>query len=206
MSILKTLRSAVFEEDEEATRAPATGAAAPGGAPAATGHVPSGPEHALAPGADDDVYRALLEKTSFEVTGAGRAVARYLGAMDALPLDGSVKLRTAIAQARRLDGLTDDALLASFGAMKGALEAEQRSFHEASARFKAGEIDDREGRMRALTTEIDDRQAQLARLTAELAQARASMARTTARFTTAADRREGEIAQEQARLAAVLGG
>lgn len=202
MSILKTLRNAVFEEEERV--------AAPGAGPSPVAATPgaSAPEQAPAPApeADDGVYRALLEKTSFDATDAGRLVARYLGAMDALPVDASLKLKTAIAQATRLDGVTGAALLASFDAMKRTLDEEQRSFQEASAQFKAGEIDEREGRMRALTTEIDDRQAQLARLSAELAQARASMARTTARFVTAADRRDREIAQERARFAAVLGG
>jgi hypothetical protein len=195
MSILKSLRNAVFEEERPATR----DAGAP--SPAA-----SAPEPVVVTDADDGIYRALVEKTSFDGTDAGRLIARYLGAMDALPMDASLKLRTAIAQASRIDGVSEEALLASFDAMKRALELEQRSFEEASARFKAGEVDDREGRMRALTTEIDDRQAQLARLTAELAQARVSMARTTARFTTAADRRDREIAQERARFAAVLRG
>jgi hypothetical protein len=201
MSILKTLRNAVFEEEEERAATPGAGPS-----PLAAARAASAPEPALGPEPDDGIYRALVEKTSFEATDAGRLVGRYLGAMDALPLEASLKLKTAIAQARRLDGLTDETLLASFDAMRGALAVEQRSFLEASARFKAGEIDDREGRMRALTTEIDDRQAQLARLTAELAQARASVARTTAQFNTAADRREHEIAQEHARFAAVLRG
>ena len=205
MSILKTLRNAVFEEEERPAPRDA-GPRSPAAAPAASPPAGSAPEPVLAADADDGIYRALLEKTSFDATDAGRAIGKYLGAMDAVPLEASLKLETAIAQARRIDGVTDDALLASFDAMRRALELEQRSFQEASARFKAGEVDDREGRMRALTTEIDDRQAQLARLTAELAQARASMARTTARFTTAADRRDHEIAQERDRLAAVLRG
>jgi hypothetical protein len=200
MSILKTLRDAVFEEEER----PAT--PEPGTSPPAAAPAVNAPEAIPVPAPDDGIYRALLEKTSFDATETGRLVGKYLGAMDALPLEASLKLRTAIAQARRIDGVQEDALLASFDAMKRALEVEQRSFEEASARFKAGEIDDREGRLRALTTEIDDRQAQLARLTAELAQARASMARTTARFTTAADRRDQEIAQERDRFAAVLRG
>lgn len=201
MSILKTLRSAVFEEEEERGATTAAGASAP-----LTAATASAPENPVAPDVDDGIYSALLDRTSFEATDAGQTVARYLGAMDALPLDAALKLRTAAAQARRLDGVSDDALRASFDAMKAALDVERRSFEEASARFKAGEIDEREGRMRALTAEIDDRQAQLARLTAELAQARTSMARTAARFTAAADRRDQEIAQERARFAAVLGG
>jgi hypothetical protein len=203
MSILKTLRDAVFEEEDGP---PATEVGGAGGAGAAAGSAASAPEQVAAPEADDGTYRGLAEKTSFEATDAGRAVGKYLSAMDALPLDAALKLRTAVAQARRLDGVGDDALLATFDAMKGALEVERRSFQEASARFKAGEIDEREGRMRALTTEIDDRQAQLARLTAELSHARASMARITARFATAVERRDREIEQERARFAAVLRG
>jgi hypothetical protein len=206
MSILKTLRDAVFEEEDGPPAADASSAGSAGGASAAAGSAASAPTQVATPDVDDGTYGGLVEKTSFEATDAGRAVGKYLSAMDSLPIEAALKLRTAVAQARRLDGVGDDALLATFDAMKGALEAERQSFQEASARFKAGEIDEREGRMRALTTEIDDRQAQLARLTAELAHARASMARITARFATAVERRDREIEQERARFAAVLRG
>ncbi len=201
MSLLKTLRDVVFEEDAGAeARHDAKPAASP---PEST---PTATTHAFVPDADDDTYKTLVQKTSFEATDVGRIIWKYLSTMESLPLDQSLKFKTAITQANKLDGVTDDAVLATFDTMKSALDVEHRRFEEASARFKTAEIDDRQARLSALTTEIDERQRQVSQITAELSQAQANIARIASQFTAAADRRSHEIEQERSRFAALLKG
>src|SRR6185369_15568740 len=121
------------------------------------------PATPLAPAAGE-AYDALLARTSFQATEPGRALHRYLAALEGVALDPAVRLAAALAQARKLDGVSADAVRAGFDAMRGALDVERRRFDDASARFRAGEIEERQRRMQALTAEIDDRQRQLAQL------------------------------------------
>jgi hypothetical protein len=202
MSILTTLKDAVFEpEPDEGAHSPKENLAATA---ATVGQLPArAPATALAAAAGD-AYDALLARTSFQATEPGRALHRYLAALEGVPLDPTVRLEAALAQARRLDGVSADAVLAGFDAMRGALDLERQRFDEASARFRAGEIDERQRRMQALTGEIDERQRELGQLGTELAQAQANVARAASQFATAAERRGREIDEERSRFTALL--
>jgi hypothetical protein len=206
MSILTTLKDAVFEpEPGEAVRPPnvnhaALQAVADGGA----ARPPSPPPSTALAAATGEAYDALLARTSFQATEAGCALNRYLAALDGVPLDPAVKLSAALAQARKLDGVTADAVRAGFEEVRVALDLERKRFEEASARFRTGEVEARQRRIQALTGEIDERQRLLAQLATELTQAQANVARAASQFTAAADRRGREIDEERSRFAALL--
>lgn len=199
MSILTTLKDAVFEpEPSEGSHSPREHQGVP------DEPLPARPPVSPVALAGSAAYDALLARTSFEATEPGRALHRYLAALEGVPLDATVRLEAALAQARRLDGIGADAVLAGFDAMRGALDLERKRFDEASARFRAGEVEERQRRMQALTGEIDERQRQLAQVGTELAQAQGNVARAQSQFTAAAERRGREIDEERSRFAALL--
>lgn len=186
-----------------------TNPAAPAPSPVATGPVLVQPISVMD---DDEWYQRLAAASAFVLTTPGKAIQRYTDAMAALPLDATMKLKTAAVQAKSLEGLTNEGILAAFDGMKGALAQERTHFEEAIAAATVNEVDQPKAEIEKLSAEINAKQAEIAALQARVsdlstgvAESQGKIVRAKSQFDMAATRRNGEIDAEKARLVALLG-
>lgn len=200
MGLLDALKNAVLEDDgkpEPKTEEPAPSATI---TPHPTTSAPAMPTEG------GDIYAGLLAKTDYRNTPVGTIVHKYLDGLAGLPLDDSIKLKTAIAQAKKIDGIVDDGIIGSFEAVKGWLKAEEDDFSEAASATTASEIVDRQKRIEVLNSEVKERQEALVRLAQELSEAQSRLSTVSMQFKSAVARRTVEIEQELARYTAAVKG
>jgi len=142
---------------------------------------------------NDDIARRLNEATDiFNATDAGRAVLKYLGALEVIA-DERLRLKTALAQAKKLEGISDQQILDAFTQVETALEEDQVKFSKASDEFMTSEVTDRKRTIAALETNIKDLQAKLEAENTNLASAQGQHAVTTAQYEAASKHRKIEL-------------
>jgi hypothetical protein len=151
---------------------------------------------------NNDFYAQLALKTSFFSTPAGAPVSKYYEALAVLP-DKDLRLKTAIAQAKHLDGLTDANIALAFDELLSTLQNEGSQFSKASLVFTQHEITERQGHIDELGVELRRIQEVLASETVKLAEARGQVASTESQFNSAITRRNTELAQEKEKFLAL---
>ncbi len=160
---------------------------------------------APAPGPEaEDFYQKLVARTDFEQTKIAATLHLYLDPLANLPLDATMKFKTAIAQAKAQAGVTEDAILSAFDDMKTSLSQAQSSFNTKAAAFETTEITARQARLTEIQTQITALQAEQTQVSTDLSEAQAKSARTQSGFNSAIQRRSVEIDQQKAQYAAML--
>lgn len=157
-------------------------------------------------GDSDELYQGLLSRTSFETTTVGELVHKYLSAMESLPLERGMKVRTAIQQAKKLDHVTDEAIIDTFEQMEKALQTQQNVFAKSAMTESNSQILDKQHQVEALSEEIKQKQELIAKLTAEITDAQVRISAVGTRFAAAVRRRVAEIDQEKSTFLAALKG
>jgi hypothetical protein len=173
-----------------ATTASASAFASPYGAPAVQ--------------VDENVYKRVLAKTDFEATDTAAVIHKYLDAMADLPLDANTKFKTAIAQAKKLEGLTEERILATFDGLKVALQHEVEVFQQNADNFVKNEVTARQDKLAQIQQQIADLQAQQTQLAQDFAEAQSKATNAQTQFNLAAQRRATEIDQQKAQFATML--
>ena len=209
---LNDLKHMVFEDDPEAPKAPVP---APHAAPV---QMPTMSTPAAAPYAtpstfaassvsvsdNDEIYRVILAKTNFDGTEVGNAIHKFLAPLANLPMDDSLKFKTAVAQAKAQLGLTDNAIVSAFDALKAALQQEQDSFAAREQQFTKKEIAARQDRINQITTQMAQLQQELSEVSSGLIEAQNKATNAHTQFVAAMQRRANEIDQQKAQYTAML--
>src|SRR5690606_12264454 len=110
---------------------------------------------------DGKFYTRLTAATDFFASEIGLKVKKYLDALSVIP-DETLRLKTAISQAKKLDGVTNEQLSATFFGLQTAKQAEKEKFDKAMAAFTQAEITDR-------TAKIDELKALIAKTNEDMA-------------------------------------
>lgn len=152
----------------------------------------------------DEVYQRLLSKTDFGSTEIGATVQKFLTPLESLPMDASLRFKTAVAQAKAQNGLNEADILSTFDGLKSALHQEQEAFAAKAKQFAAREIDGRQDRISQITTQITQLQQDLAQLSTQVVEAQTKAARAQGQFAAAIERRISEIEQQKAQYTALL--
>jgi hypothetical protein len=153
---------------------------------------------------NDEVYQRLLSRTDFAATEIGTTVEKFLSPLENLPMDASLKFKTAVAQAKAQDGLKEPDILATFDQLRGALREEQETFSAKAKQFAAKEIAGRQDRIGQITAQITELQQELAELSTQVVEAQTKAARAQGQFAAAVERRSSEIEQQKAQYSALL--
>jgi hypothetical protein len=204
---IDSLKHMVFEDEPESQKpvhSPTPSGAAPTLAPISSGTAPqpvfTGPRSSD----DDEVYRRILAKTDFDSTDVGTNVQKFLQPLANLPMDAALKFKTAVAQAKAQNGLTEEKILAAFDNLKASLRREQDAFTAKAAQFSAAEITGRQNRITEISAQITKLQQELGQLSGELVEAQGRAAHAQGQFSAALERRSTEIEQQKAQYAALL--
>jgi hypothetical protein len=198
---MDNLKHLVFEDEPE-TQKPAH-SSGPSGAPA---KAPLSAEAVIQPTMtdNDEVYRRILAKTDFDSTEVGATIQKFLAPLQNLPMDAALRFKTALAQAKAINGLTEADFLATFDSLKATLQKEREAFSAKAQQFTEREINGRSARINEITSQINQLQQQLGQLSTELVEAQGKAARAQGQFSAASERRAGEIDQQKAQYAALL--
>lgn len=162
---------------------------------------------------DTDIYKKLLARTDYTTTPVGETIHKYLDALSTLPLDDLLKLKTAVAQAKKLDGVRDEGILGMFEVLSGWLLDEEEKFSESASEITAKDILQKEqaikdyaAEIEKLLAQVEDIKRRLAALSTEVAEAKSHLSNVAAQFKAALTRRRTELDAEKARFAAALKG
>jgi hypothetical protein len=199
---MDNLKHLVFEDEPETQKS--THSSAPSAAPA---KAPLSAEAVIQPTTvadNDEVYRRILAKTDFDSTEVGATIQKFLAPLQNLPMDAALRFKTALAQAKAINGLTEVDFLATFDSLKATLQKEREAFSAKAQQFAEREINGRSARINEITSEINQLQQQLGQLSTELVEAQGKAARAQGQFTAASERRTAEIDQQKAQYAALL--
>jgi hypothetical protein len=202
---IDSLKHMVFEDEPEPQKP--TPASSHAGAAAAPAMAASYSQPAMASAAvpdNDEAYRRILSKTDFDATEAGATVQKFLQPLANLPMDAALKFKTAVAQAKAQNGLTEEKIIAALDGLKATLRKEQDAFMLKAQQFAAREITGRSDRITEITAQITQLQQELSRLSTELVDAQGKAARAQGQFTAAMERRSSEIEQQKAQVSALL--
>ena len=204
---IDSLKHMVFEDEPESQKPAlpaAPSAAAPAPAPISAAPVNQPVFVAQSVADNDEVYRRILAKTDFDATEIGTTIQKFLQPLANLPMDSALKFKTAVAQAKAINGLTDDKILATFDDLKVALHKEQDAFSIKAQQFSQREISGRSARIGEITAQINQLQQELGQLSTELVDAQGKAAHAQGQFTAALERRGSEIEQQKAQYVALL--
>jgi vacuolar-type H+-ATPase subunit I/STV1 len=153
---------------------------------------------------NDEVYSRILAKTDFNSTEIGATIQKFLAPLVNLPMDASLKFKTAVAQAKAQTSITEDGILSTFDSLKNALSKEQDSFAAKAKQYSDREITGRSAKISEITAQINQLQQELGQLSTELVEAQGKAARAQGQFSAAIERRSIEIDQQKAQFAALL--
>jgi hypothetical protein len=206
---IDSLKHMVFEDEPESAKAvPAPAPAAIIQTPVASALAPAAYSHSnygpVEVSDNDEVYKRVLAKTAFEETEVGATIHKFLDPLAGLPMDAALKFKTAVAQAKAQNGLTEGEILATFDSLKAALEKEQDSFATKAQQFAGREITGRQDRINEITAQITQLQQELSQLSTELVDAQGKAARAQGQFNAAIERRAAEIEEQKLQYSALL--
>jgi hypothetical protein len=160
---------------------------------------------------DEKVYQRVLGLTDFHASDVGQKVQRYYDALEEAGLDTATRLKTAVKQAAKLDGITPDQVLTAFDNLKAALQAESDKFARAVDAQNQKEVIGRQQQLQSISDniarlqqQITDLQAQHTQVSAELADASNRIANAQTQMQLATARRASEIDQQKAQFAGLL--
>jgi hypothetical protein len=160
---------------------------------------------------DEKVYQRVLSLTDFNSSDVGQKVQRYYDALEEAGLDTASRLKTAVKQAAKLDGITPDQVLAAFDSLAGRLQAESEKFARAVEGQTQKEITGRQQQLQAISDNIAQLQKQIGELQAQHTQVGAELTDAQGRITNAQTqmqlataRRASEIEQQKAQFAGLL--
>jgi hypothetical protein len=160
---------------------------------------------------DEGVYKKLLTKTDFEATTVAKTIHKYMDAMSAVPMSAEQKFTIAVGQAKTIDKLTNEEILAAFDSLKSALQAEQDVFNKHAQDYIASDVTARQNQLTdignkiaALTREITELQSQSADVQNRLIAAQANANGAQTQFNLAVQRRANEIEQQKNQFAQML--
>lgn len=160
---------------------------------------------------DEKVYQRVLGLTDFNASEVGQRVQRYYDALEEAGLDTATRLKTAVKQAAKLDGITPDQVLAAFDSLASRLQAESEKFARAVEAQTQKEITGRQQQLQAISDnvaqlqkQISDLQGQHTQVGAELTDAQGRIANAATQMQLATARRASEIEQQKAQFAGLL--
>lgn len=202
--IPKGLRNLVLEEEPKkpgntttASQAAAAARPAPSAAPyRAPVASPSSYSVPTGSGETNEAYDRLLASTQFESTDVGQILQKYLEPLKNVPMDPTIRMKTAIAQATAIDKITQEQIIAAFDRMGISLTNEQSSF-ETWKRNK-------ESLVTELSNRISDLQKQINDTSVELSTQQTKLSVGQSKFSVAMQRRRAEIEQQAAQYRSYL--
>jgi hypothetical protein len=151
-----------------------------------------------------ECYQNLLKKTNFDSTEAGKTLQKYLHPLESVPLDPGTKNKMALAQAREIEGLTADKVLATFDGLKVTLKQEEDHFNDLMSQAQAKEVDGRQAQINSLSEEINAKQAQLVQLSTDMASMQNKIQQKKMEFSSAVQTRASELDQQKAHYQGIL--
>lgn len=154
---------------------------------------------------ENDFYNRLVAKTDFYATNAGRAVKKYLDALAVIP-DETLRLKTAIAQAKTLEGVTNEQLAEAFISLQEASRGEEKAFQEAMEQYNSTEVKGRGKYIEELKDILAKTQENLLTETSKLNAANQSVANNLAWFQSAITRRTDELNKLAERISSLSKG
>lgn len=160
---------------------------------------------AFAPVVDrnDDVYQALVRKTSFDDTAVGAALAELMAPLASSGQDDRSKVKIAVLYGAA-KGVTPEKILAAYDALQTILEGEASRFATVVEDQTAHELGERQQRLEEIQRQIAALQEEGQRLTAEAYEAKGRIEAAQHKFETAAAARQIELQQEKAHMAGLL--
>jgi hypothetical protein len=153
---------------------------------------------------DENVYKRLLERTNFDSTEVGKVIHRYFDALEDSGLDTSMRFKSAMSQASKLDGVTSDKILAAFDTLKLMLQANAEDFSKSAKANENKEIVTRQNRLQEIANQISRLEQERTQVTAELSSAQNDHSSTVQQFNLAAQRRSTEIDNQKMQFTALL--
>ena len=157
------------------------------------------------PGVEDDAfYKKLADKTDFEKTDVATTIHKFLDPLANLPLDSTMKFKTAIAQAKSNAGVTEEAILSTFDSLKATLTQEQEAFNQKATVFEEKSIKARQSRIAEIQAQIAQLQEEQVKVSTDLAEAQTKAARTQSGFKSAILRRSAEIDMQKSQYETML--
>jgi hypothetical protein len=151
---------------------------------------------------DEKLYQSVLHKTDFATTPVGKAVQKYYDALEGVADPQRMKL--AVGQAQKLEGITPDQVLSTFDQLETSLENEAATFAKASAGFENTQINALRTQIQQIQAEIDQRNQKLTELNTTLANNTANHADAGSRWNLVQQRRAAEIADQKQRFSTLL--
>lgn len=162
--------------------------------PPVTAPVNYGP--GLGVSADNEAYDRLSAATAFENTNVGKILQKYLEPLKNVPMDPTIKMKSAIAQAVAIDKISNEQILAAFESLQAQLGEEQISFENWRST--------KQGKIAELTQQIGDLQKQINEASIELSNTQTKLTVGETKFSAAMQRRRAEIEQQAAQYRSYL--
>jgi hypothetical protein len=195
--------SGTFQQIHPTTAALAPALAGSGG----SGAIGSGTD-ILAGGDSESLARfasLLRSRTDFDSTPIGQQLQEHLAPLEGLEITEQQRLGAAL-KAGAKDGLTGDAILATYTQLQAALEQENQSFQKALASATRAEVEDCRAEIAHRAETIKDLEAQIAaireeqsRMSADMIAAQTRIAERKAQFQAAYTARKTELESAAAR-------
>src|SRR3954469_22374900 len=123
---IDSLKHMVFEDEPEQQK-PTTASINASAATAAT-MAPIFSQTTASVPDNDEAYHRILSKTDFDATEAGATIQKFLQPLANLPMDAALKFKTAVAQAKAQNGLTEEKIISALDGLKATLRKEQDAF------------------------------------------------------------------------------
>lgn len=203
--MLKGLKSMLFEEGEKKPEPAKSEGVSQAVLDAASWDETEAPRLISIPGGENQFYEGLAAKTDIFLTKAGAVIRGYLDSLSVIP-DETLRLKTAIAQAKHRDGVGEDGLAGLFDGLKDKLAADAQTFTQALQTFVSKEITEREANIEKLKADLRRLQEELASESVKLAESQSIATTNEAQYRAASSRRAAELDQEKAKFLALTKG
>jgi hypothetical protein len=167
------------------------------GTPSAVSLNPSSVAAIDTPSDGSAMYGKLLSKTDFSATPIGQTLNKYLEPLAELQMDDRTKIKAAVAQAKKQEGLTADKVLATFDQLLDRLNVEDSNICHAIDTAKQNEIVARQAKVDGIKKQIDDLQQQLVTISGDMITAQGKLDHAVGDLQVALQRRAAELNAER---------
>jgi hypothetical protein len=155
----------------------------------------------------DETYQKLAAATSFETSDVGAKIQKYLTPLTGIPgMTAGMMFRTAVAQLKAQEGVSDVDILGTFHDLKGAVNAQVNAFDQKCGKFIETEVTTKLTRIEAAKAEMETLVNEIDQLTRDATAAHQKATTLQAQFQSAVARRNSEIEQQEAQTTALLKG
>jgi hypothetical protein len=131
---------------------------------------------------DESVYQSILAKTDFNNTEVSKIIQSYFDGLDGTGLDESTRLKAALSQASKLDGIDLTKIMTTFDDLKTALQKEVDGFAKLAKANENETIVTRHNRLAEIDESISQLSQEKMQVQSELSKASASHSNATEQF------------------------